>query len=425
MERRILIRGARQLLTLHGPREPRRGAVMRKLGLIEDGAVLIIDGRVDNVGPSRRVENLAVARGAVEISADGQVVMPGFVDAHTHLVAGPALVEEYERRTGSAGGEEIEDGGGGLNRSVRAVRTWTRPRIEMEGRRMLRQFIRHGTTALEAKSGLGLDSKTEMKLLRALTALKNRPLDVLPTFSGASAFPPNFEGDADSYLQWLAAEMLPKIRRLKLARFADVRCGEDGFTAAQARRYLEAVTGMGFLPRVLTDEKASDGGVQVAVEADALSVDHLECISDADIEALARSETIGTLLPGAAFHQGTGRFPPARRLIDAGAAIALATGYSADRCPTCSMPAILSIACAHMGLTPAEAVSASTVNAAYALGLGERLGALERGKDADLIMLAVRDYREIPYHFGMNLVTMVMKRGDVLYPRMEFPWTSR
>ena len=387
--------------------------------------MLIVDGVIHDAGPSRRVENLAAARGAVEISADGRVVMPGFVDSHTHLVSGPPLLADYEMRIAGASLAEIRAAGGGAEAAARAIHSSSKQRLELEARRVLKEIIRHGATTIEAKSGWGLDNRTQLRILRVLAALRGNPLDVSATFLAASTAPPDYDGTADDFIDWLCSEVLPKVRKRRLAQFVDIRCGEDAFTPEQARRYLSAAKQMGFVPKIITDESSRSGGVPVAVEAGAASADHLEYIGKSDIELLARSSTIATLLPGAVFHRRLDRYAPARALIDAGAAVALATDFSADHCPSCSMPAILSLACAQMGMTPAETVTAATVNGAHALRCADRLGSLECGKQADLIMLNVSDYREIPYHFGMNLLVMIMKRGEVLYPRMEFPWSKR
>lgn len=423
MEKRILIRGARQLLTLFGPEAPRRGQSMRKLGLIPDGAVLIVNGVVRDVGPSRRVENLAAARDAVEVSADGRVVMPGFVDLSTHLVSGPPLLDEYEQRIED--GKECSPEAGMRNRRalVKAVRASSRSRLELLGRKLLREFVRHGTTTVEARSGLGLDDRSELKILRALGALRGRPLDVEPSFFGAAALPLSHEGKPVEYLRMLAGQVLPKVRKLGLARFVEARCGEGGFTSDHLQPYFAAARKMGFGVKLCSGEYSPDDGARLAVSLGAMSVSHLEHAASEDCALLANSDTIPVLLPGASFHRGRTRYAPARELVDAGAAVALGTGYSSDRSPSCSVPATLSLACNAMSLSPAEAVTAATINAAWALGIAQRTGSLEYGKDADLIMLNASDYREIPYRFGMNLIALTMKRGEVIYPRMEFPWS--
>ncbi len=387
---------------------------MRELSIIEDGALLIRDGVIEQVGPSRRVENLAAARDALEISADGRIVLPGFVDARTHLVCGPWLLEEYER--------SLEDVAAGaparLAASVRAVRAASRPRLEMLGRRAAREFIRHGTTTVGAASGLGLDEKAELKILRAVNALDGRPLEVAASFFGANVPPPEGEEPAE-YLRRLAETALPKVRRLKLARIVDVRVGEDGFATDDAAAYLERARKLGFTPKVTAGEGGAGAAVETALRAGAVSVDEITEIGGSGGPLAAGP--VAVLAPGIQFHLRKRPYPPARALIDAGAAVALATGFSSHACPTCSMPAIVALACAEMGMHPAEALTAATINGAWAIGRGERVGSLEAGKQADLIMLNAADYREIPYHFGMNLVAMVMKAGSVIYPRMEFP----
>jgi imidazolonepropionase len=419
MQRKILLRGARQLLTLRGAQGPRFGSQMRDVGLIDDGALLIVDGIIQDVGTSRRVDNLAAARDAIEVSAAGRVVVPGFVDCRTSLVSGPPLLSEFETRVSGGGGPTEDE-----EVLIRAVRASSRPRLELLARKMLREFIRHGTTTLDAHTGLGLNDKTELKILRALNAARGRPLGVETTFFGASRRPADFDGSETDYLRGLVTTTFAKIQRFKLSETVDVRIGPGGFGVDAARTYLRQAKAAGFSVKVTASEIEPDGGVQLAIEAGALSVDHLEMIREHDTRLIADSNVVATLLPGASYHRQRSEYAPAGALMDAGAAVALATGYSSDRCPTCSMPAILSLACTQMKMSPAAAIAAATINAAWAMGLGEQIGSLERGKQADLVMLNVADYREIPYHFGMNLVAMTMKGGDVIYPRMEFPWSS-
>ncbi len=396
MSKVVLVRAARQLLTLSGPPGPRRGAAMRDLGIIPDGGLLIIDGVIRHVGPSRRVENLSEARGALEISAAGRVVMPGFVDSSTQLIAGPSLLDEYERRL--AGGDDRR----GTDGAARALRRSTTRRLAAEAQQSVKQFIRHGTTTIEARSGPGLDDATARKVLRALAAVDGKPLEVHRTFSVGGSGP----GGA-----------LVEIRRRRLARFAGLLRIEGG-PAAEARRVLSAAADLGFLTRVSASGSAQDDAVSLAVESGAACVDRLTRATPGDVAMLARSATIATLTPGACFHLGLDRYPPARLLIDSGAAVALATGYDAATSPTCSMPMILALACAQMRMAPAEAVTAATINGAHALRTASRCGSLEAGKDADLIMINASDYRELPYHFGVNLLAMAMKRGEPVFPRL-------
>jgi len=410
MSKRVLVRGARQLVTLHGPAGPHRGGAMRDLAIIADGAILIEDGLITQIGPSRRLENLREARSAVEVNAAGRVVMPGFVDSHTHLIGGPPLVDDYPVARRGYRGAVLEN--------VRAVRRMTKQRMTAEARQNVRHCIRHGTTTLESKSGYGLDETTERKMLRALSSMDEKPLPIVLTYLGAHVIPPEFTEHAADYADWICRHMLPQIRRRRLANFVDVVCDADAFPPALARRILAAAASLGLPTRITTDQSAHSGGVRLAVEVGAISVDHLAFASREDVDLLGRSATMATLLPGAVFHAGLSRYAPARPLIDAGAAVALATDFSPATSPTCSMPMILSLACTNMKMTPAEAITAATLNGAHAIGCAHRAGSLEVGKDADLIMLTVPDYRELPCRFGMNLVAMVMSRGEPLYPRL-------
>jgi imidazolonepropionase len=395
---------------------------LRHLGIIQDGAVLIEGGIIATLGPSRRVENLSAARNAREIDAGGKVVAPGFVDSHTHLVCGPPRLADYEMRLGGASYAEIAQAGGGILSSMRAIRETPIRRLVMQARRTLGGFIRHGTTTIEAKSGYGLDETGERKTLRAIHALNGKPLDLIPTYLGAHAVPPEWGGKADDYIDWMCSYLMPKLRRRNLARFADAYCDEGAFTLAQTRRYLEAARALGFDLKVHAEQFSSSGAAILAIELGAASADHLDYASEDDIRALARSDTVATLLPGAVFHLGLGRYPAARQMIEAGVAVALATDFNPGTSPTYSMPMILALACAEMRLTPAEALAAATINGAHAIRRASRTGSLEAGKDADLVIFNVPDYREIPYHFGVNLVSMTIKKGRVLYREGEVEW---
>jgi imidazolonepropionase len=415
MKNAILIRGARQLVTLRGPSGPRRGAQLRELSIIQDGAVLISEGIIIEVGPARRVENLAAARGAHEIDASGKIVMPGFVDSHTHLVWGQSRLTGYERQIGEANRNDSAANGAAIVSGVNAVRTASRRRLELRARQALQAFVRHGTTTVEAKSGYGLDERGELKMLRVLKALEGKPLDVIATYMGAQAVPAEYQGRADEYVDWICSHLMPKIRRRRLARFADVCCEPYALSLEQAKRYLEAARRNGFLLKMHAEQFSRNGGVRLAVDINAVSADHLALADADDAILLAGSSTIATMLPGSGFHLGHARFPPARMLIDTGAAVALATDYNPHTSPSCSMPMMLSLACSYMKMTPSEALSAATINGAHALGQSHRIGSLEYLKEADVILLNVSDYREIPYHFGVNLVAMTMKKGEIVY----------
>ncbi|HBY58386.1 MAG TPA: imidazolonepropionase [Solibacterales bacterium] len=415
--KRILVRGARQLLTLHGPSGPRRGHALNDPGLIQNGALLIENGVIVAVGPSRRIENLAEARHAETIDADGRVVLPGFVDSHTHLVCGPPRLLDYEMRLQGKTYQEIAKKGGGILSSVRAVRSLPKRTLETAARKTIDGMVRHGTTTVEAKSGYGLDEAGETKTLKTLEELNGVPLDVAATYLGAHVVPPEFQGRPDHYIEWMCRAMIPAVARRGLAQFADVYCEPTAFSVEQARAYLRSAREHGLGLKLHAEQFARSGGVQLGVELDAVSVDHLEQAERADAEVLARSTTIATLLPGSVFHLGLQRYAPARLFIDSGAAVALASDYNPGTSPSYSMPMMLSLACTQMRMTPAEAIAAATINGAWALRMADRVGSLEFGKQADLIMADVADYREIPYQFGVNAIHLTMKKGAILYRR--------
>jgi imidazolonepropionase len=413
----LLIRNIGQLLTLRGPAAARRGEALRELGIVAGGAVLTLDGKIAAAGTAAEVESLAGARDAREIDAQGRVVMPGFVDSHTHLVFGPPRLLDFEMRFAGADYHAIAAAGGGIRASLNAVRSMNADRLASQARQRLGEFARCGTTTLEAKSGYALDEANERKTLEVLRDLDGKPLGVVPTYLGAHVTPPEFEGRADAYIDWMIRHMLPALRAERLARFVDVYCDRGAFTLEQSRRYLEAARALGFGLRVHAEQFANTGAARLACELGAASADHLEQASAEDAAVLGRSSTAATLLPGSVFHLALERYAPARMLIDAGAAVALATDFNPGTSPTVSMPMVIGLACRMMRMTPAEAIVASTLNGACALGLQHRIGTLEAGKDADLIVLDAGDYRELSYWFGMNPIAITIKRGRIVYER--------
>ncbi len=408
----LLVRGARQLLTLHGSTAPRRGPTLRDLGIIHDGALLVRDGVIEEVGPTRRIENLALARGAEEIDASGKVVMPGFVDSHTHLIYGAPWLDDYESRIEGANALEAMTG---WRDGMHAIRTMSVRCLEARTRTLLENMARHGTTTVEAKTGFGLDHECELKILRVLARLDGKPLTVLPTsFAVAPLLASGRGRPSVPDLDRIAALFLPKVARRGLAAFADVFVDAADPNLAATARYLHAARELGFQLKVHTDQFRRTGGVPLAIRYGAVSADHLEFAAVEDIVALARSDMIATLLPGSTFHLGSGRYAPGRALADAGAAIALATNCNPNTSPSYNMQMVLSLACSAMGLTPAEAICAATINGAHALRRND-VGSLEWGKSADFLVMNVADYREIPYWFGVNTVHMTVKAGRVIY----------
>lgn len=414
--RPFLIAHCRQLLTLHGSRRPRRRRQLAALGIIRDGAVLMQGDRIVAVGTTRAVERHPLARRANKFHARELIVLPGFVDSHTHLLFPASRADEYEQRIAGLGYEQIARRGGGILSTVRKLRRADNQSLQQQARRWLGEFATHGTTTLEAKSGYGLSLGSELKMLEILRRLhREGPLELVATFLGAHVVPPEYKRKPDAYLDLLVRRMIPAVAARGLAEFCDVFCDRGAFMLTQARLILTAARVCGMEPRLHAEQLARTGGARLAVQLHAASVDHLERINRADIRALGASDTICTLLPGAVFHLGKSSYAPARALIDAGAAVALATDFNPGTSPTVSMPMILSLACTQMRMTPAEAIAAATINGAHALRRADRLGSLEAGKQADLCAFELSDYREIPYYFGVNLCRLTIKLGQVIH----------
>jgi imidazolonepropionase len=416
----LLITGCSQLVTLRGP-APRRGRALRELGIIRDGAVLVRDGRIAAVGRRRDVVRLGAARRARRLDVGGRVVLPGFVDSHTHLVFPSSRADEYEQRIAGKTYEQIARAGGGILSTVHRLRRAAPEVLRQRALAALAAFAAHGTTTLEAKSGYGLDAASELKTLVILRSLHHeQPLDIVATFLGAHVVPPEFRRRPEKYVNLLVHRLIPAVALGGLAEFCDVFCDRGAFSVAQARRILTAGRACGLVPRLHAEQLARTGAVRLAVELSAASADHLEKVTAADIRALAASDVVATLLPGCNFHLGLQRYAPARELIDAGASVALATDFSPGTSPTLNMQMVLSLACTQMRVTPAEALSAATINAAYSLRRHDRIGSIEVGKYADLAVFDLADYREIPYYFGVNHCWLTLKRGEVVYSREKF-----
>jgi len=415
----MLITGCSQLVTLRGP-VPRRGRALADPGIIRDGAVLVRDGRIVATGPRRRVERLAEARRAKKLDLGGRVVLPGFVDSHTHLVFPASRADDYEKHIAGKTYEQIARAGGGILSTVRKLRAAKPEALKQTALAALRAFAAHGTTTIEAKSGYGLDAASELKTLRLLHELhQEQPLDILSTFLGAHVVPPEYRGRADAYVELLALKLIPGVALAGLAEFCDVFCDRGAFSISQARRILTAGRACGLVPRLHAEQLTRTGAARLAVELNAASADHLEKISRRDIRALAASSVVATLLPGCSFHLGLSRYAPARELIAAGAVVALATDFNPGTSPTLNMQMVLSLACTQMRMTPAEALAAATINPAYSLRRHDRIGSIEVGKYADLAVFDLADYREIPYYFGVNHCWLTLKRGKIIFSRVN------
>jgi imidazolonepropionase len=404
---RTILHRAAQVL----PVEPSNGS----LGLVTDGALVLRDGIIEWVGPTAQLPPLDNESDTVWIDVSGKAVLPGFIDSHTHLLFAGSRVDEFEQRLRGLSYREIAERGGGILSTVERVRRSTKEELKALARPRLRRMLQCGITTVEVKSGYGLTTADEIKCLEAIAELNAEgPWELVPTFLGAHVVPPEYRSDREGYLRLLCDEMLPEIARQKLAAFCDVFCETGVFSVAESRRILTRARQLGLGLKLHADELSPLGGAELAAELGAASADHLLCISDAGIDALAQSGTVATLLPGTAFFLGV-EYAPARRLLNRGVKVALASDCNPGTCMTENLPLLGTMACTQMGMLPSEVVTALTHNAAAALSRADRLGSLTPGKQADVVVCNVADYREIFYHFGINHVERVQKRGRVVH----------
>lgn len=389
------------MLTLRGPRVPRCGLDLNELNVIQDGSLLIRDGVLEQIGSTRRVENLVEARNALEINASGKVVMPSFVDCHTHLAYPSPDVSDQDHAA-----------------ATHALKVAAGNRTALRWRAHLEAMARHGTTTVEIKTGAGPEALAEYKLLRILSKLQSDPLDIAASFLFRLPANERREGESAEYTAFVCGELLPKIRLQKLARLAEVAWDPIAAHQPLFRRFLSAAAELGFHCRVHADRPQTAIAIAMAAEHKAIAVSHLEQATISDASAMAGSGIIATLLPCASFHTSAGN-APARALVDAGVPIALGSNFHPTHSPTLNMQTVVALACLRMGLTPAEAVSAATINGAYALGRASRTGSLEPGKSADVVILNIPDYRDLAHNLGSNLVYATIKRGAVIYREAE------
>jgi imidazolonepropionase len=413
----MLIHSASQLLTLAGG--PQRGLDLGRLEIIESGAVLVRDGIIADIGDSEALKFAYPDEPALD--ASGRVVMPGFVDPHTHLIWAGDRAAEFEMRLQGKTYLEILAAGGGILSTVRATRSASLEALLEETRPRMRSMFEHGTTTAEAKTGYGLETATELRMLEALRALANEgPLDLAVTFLGAHAIPVEYKGDVEGYTDHIVKTMLPAVRDWWREQgdpqplpFVDVFCETGAFSLEESRRILEAARGLGFPLKIHADEFDNLGGAALAAELNAVSADHLVATSPEDIRALAASETVAVALPCTPFGLAEGRYTPARAILEAGGLFALATDLNPGTAWCESMQFAIALACRYMGLAPAQAIAAATINSAAALRMEGKVGSLEPGKQADILVLNVPDYRHLGYRFGTNLVSTVVKKGQV------------
>jgi len=415
----LIVRNIGQLITMDGADGPRTGSSMNELGLVEGGAVVGSSGRVLAAGPESSVlASVETGPDTTVIDARGGVVTPGLIDPHTHAVFAATREGEFAMRVEGASYEEVAAAGGGIRSSVRSLRLAPPDLLMENGRNTLDRMLEYGTTTAEVKSGYGLSLESELKMLRVISELADtHAVDVVPTFLGAHEFPDEWRDDREGYVSHLIDDMMPAVASEKLARFCDIFCEEGVFTVEQSRRVLTAARAHGMEPKLHADELHPFGAAELAAELGAASADHLVCVSDDGVAALAASGVVAVLLPGTTLSLGHTEFAPARKMIEAGVPVALATDCNPGSSMTESMQIILALASMMLRMTPAEALVAATVNAAAALRAGDVLGSLTPGRQCDLVIWEVDDYRAIPYHYGVNLVAAVVKRGEMVVSR--------
>jgi len=419
----LLLVNIGQLLTLRGTSAkagPRRASELKELGIIKDGAVLCLGGKIVSLGGTKDALRdpwlRKNRRNVTEIDCAGQVVLPGFVDSHTHPVfVGPRLVD-FEKRIEGASYTEIAAAGGGIRSSLEAVRKTSKAALAARVTTILTEMASYGTTTVEAKSGYGLTVESELKSLEAIRdAARRWPGTVAATLLGAHVVPKEFQGCSQKYIEIVCKEMIPRAAKRKLAQFVDVFCDKGAFTAIETEQIFAAAEKNGLSVRAHMGQ-LSETALSPFLRFNPASFDHMDHVSDDDILQLAKRDTVATLVPGANYFLGLKEYADARRLIDAGVPVALATDYNPGTSPTMSMPMAMSLACTQMNMSPAEAIAAGTINGAWALRVADRKGSIEPGKDADLAVFAVKDYREIPYWFGANHCVATVLNGVLERP---------
>lgn len=417
--RPLLLINIGQLLTLRSSKPgPRRGPDLRELGILDDAAILCHAGKVVSVGTTKDALKdpwlKKNRKRIIEIDCENQVVTPGFVDAHTHPVFVTPRLVDFEKRISGATYEQIAEAGGGIRSSLEGVRRAGKSLLAERVLDVLREMADHGTTTVEAKSGYGLSVESEIKSLQAIReAAKLWPGTVVSTLLGAHVVPREFQDKRQHYVDLICREMIPRAAKGRLAQFVDVFTERGAFTDEETEQIFNAARDHGLPVRAHVCQ-LSKTELSSLLRFNPASFDHLDHVSDQDIQALAKTDTVATLVPGANYFLDTERFPPARKLIDAGVAVALATDYNPGSSPTASMPFVMSLACTHMKMSPAEAIAASTINGAWSLRVQERKGSIEPGKDADLAVFEAADYREIPYWFASNRCAFTVQNGQVV-----------
>ena len=406
----VLVENIGQLVTLSGPSRPRVAAELRELGIAANSAMLIEDGRIAAIGPAAQIRPKVPPQAV--INAQGRCVTPGLIDAHTHLVFAGNRADEFEKRIAGATYQEIAASGGGILRTVRLTRKATEDELLASARQHRDWMLRCGTTTIEAKSGYGLERGTELRMLHVIARLNQEgPARIIPTLLAAHTLPPEFASRRQDYVRWIAEKLIPEVVAERLARYCDAFCDDHAFTVDETRLVLETAKRHGLGLRVHAEQFRPGTGASLAAELGASTADHLETVTDETLTALWNAGVQPVLLPGSVFALSRTDYPPARRMVDASLGIVLASDFNPGSSPVASMPFILSLACLQMRLTPAEALTAGTINAAYCLGLGDVVGSLETGKRADFLIHEFTDYRELAYFIAAPLRPRVFIAG--------------
>jgi len=410
----FIIKNAGELLTLSPSLKEESG-----LGMIQDGAVAIKKGRIFWVGKTEEVsEKFSLNRDGREMDATGKVVMPGLIDAHTHLIFAGSRENEFEQRILGLSYQEIAGRGGGILSTVEATRNSSFEELLSLGKKRLDRMLSKGVTTVEAKSGYGLSLRDEIKILNVMKALQeSHPMDIVPTFLGAHTLPKEFREDRAHYMALLTEEMIPKVALERLAEFCDVFCDEKAFTVEESKQILEAGKRYGLKPKIHADQLSSGGGAELAAEVNAYSADHLEYVSQEGIKKMAEKGVTAVLLPGASFFLSMGKYPPARDMIEQGVVVSLATDLNPGSSMTESLPLMMTMGCTLFKMIPKEVIQAATIHAARSMGREKKIGSLEVGKQADIVLLDIPNYRHLPYHFGVDHVETVVKKGRIIYQR--------
>ena len=410
----LLIKNAEELLTLFPSSEGESG-----LGMIKNGTVAIKEGKIFWIGKTEECpKEISLGRGGHEIDATGKVVMPGLIDAHTHLIFAGSRENEFEQRIQGLSYLDIAEKGGGILSTVEATRKASFDELFSLGKERLDRMLYKGVTTIEAKSGYGLSLNDEIKILKVMRALQEvHAVEIVPTFLGAHTLPKEFRNVRTRYIDLLTKEMIPRVAEERLAEFCDVFCEERAFTLEESKKILETGKDYGLRPKIHADQLSPGGGAELAAEVGAFSADHLEHVSQKGIKKMAEKEVTAVLLPGASFFLAMKKFPPAREMIKQGVSVSLATDLNPGSSMTESLPLMMTMGCIMYKMVPREVIQGTTIHAARSMGREKEIGSLEVGKQADILLLAIPNYRYLPYHFGVDHVEKVIKKGEVVYTR--------